>query len=83
MRCHGERLVTFALFDGDIEPGERVLVSDGGRTRPAIVVIGSQQLLEFHAPEPTATAEADDSELHRPDGDGAELLRSLDLPDDQ
>ena len=80
VRCHGDRLVTFALFDEEIEPGQRVLVSDGGRTRPAVVVIGPAQLLEFHAPEPTARAALDESPVDEPRGDAAELLRSLDLP---
>jgi hypothetical protein len=84
VRCQGERELTYALFDGDAaQTGQRVLVTFGDSTRPGLVVIAPDQLLEFHAPEPRARARIDDTPVEPPSGEAAQLLKSLNLPDSE
>jgi hypothetical protein len=83
VRCQGERELTYALFDGDtVRAGQRVLVTSGDSTRPGLVVITPEQLLEFHAPEPRAEARIDATPAEPPSGEAARLFKSLNLPDD-
>ena len=84
VRCQGERGLTYAIFDGDtVRVGQRILVTCGDSTRPGLVVITPEQLLEFHAPEPRAQARIDSTADEPPSGEGAQLLKSLNLPEDE
>jgi len=81
VRCDGERQLTYALFDGDtVQAGQRVLVTHRDVTRPGLVVIAPEQLLEFHAPEPRAQAKIDSTPVEPPSGEAAQLFKSLNLP---
>jgi hypothetical protein len=82
VRCVGERLVTFAILDGEsVHTGQRVIVSVNDEIRPGVVIIAPDQLLEFRAPEPRAHAEIDRTPAEPVSGEAAELLRSLELPE--
>jgi hypothetical protein len=80
VRCQGEHALTYALFEDDaVLAGQRVLVTSGDVSRPGLVVITPEQLLEFHGPRPTVIAKIDMTPVEPPSGEAAQLLRSLNL----
>jgi hypothetical protein len=83
VRCVGEKHLVFAYFEGEfISHGEPVRIRDGDRVISGTVVIAPDQMLEFHAPEPSARAELDEALEKMPCGEAASLLKSLNLPGD-
>lgn len=73
----------FALIQGDgFSLGQRVQVHVDGGTRRGVVVIAPEQMAEFHAPPPRARAQIDTTPIEPPSGEAADLLKSLDLPED-